>query len=57
MERGEPDPSFIITHRIGLEDAPAMYPTFVTTRCVHQRCHKPGVGTSHHIDPPSTPTQ
>ena len=28
IERGEIDPSFIITHRIGLEDAPAMYRTF-----------------------------
>ena len=28
IERGDIDPSFIITHRIGLEDAPAMYRTF-----------------------------
>jgi threonine dehydrogenase-like Zn-dependent dehydrogenase len=28
IERGEIDPSVIITHRIGLEDAPAMYRTF-----------------------------
>jgi threonine dehydrogenase-like Zn-dependent dehydrogenase len=28
IERGEIDPSFIITHRIGLEDAPEMYRTF-----------------------------
>jgi hypothetical protein len=28
IERGEIDPSFIITHRIGLDDAPAMYRTF-----------------------------
>ena len=28
IERGEIDPSFIITHRIGLEDAPTMYRTF-----------------------------
>jgi threonine dehydrogenase-like Zn-dependent dehydrogenase len=28
IERGEIDPSFIITHRVRLEDAPAMYRTF-----------------------------
>lgn len=28
IERGEIDPSFIITHRIALEDAPGMYRTF-----------------------------
>jgi threonine dehydrogenase-like Zn-dependent dehydrogenase len=28
IERGEIDPSFIITHRVALEDAPAMYRTF-----------------------------
>jgi threonine dehydrogenase-like Zn-dependent dehydrogenase len=28
IERGDIDPSFIITHRIALEDAPAMYRTF-----------------------------
>ena len=28
IERGDIDPSFIITHRIGLEDAPDMYRTF-----------------------------
>jgi threonine dehydrogenase-like Zn-dependent dehydrogenase len=28
IERGDIDPSFIITHRVGLEDAPAMYQTF-----------------------------
>src|SRR5690606_5928468 len=28
IERGDIDPSFVITHRIGLEDAPAMYRTF-----------------------------
>jgi threonine dehydrogenase-like Zn-dependent dehydrogenase len=28
IERGEIDPSFIITHRVGLDDAPAMYRTF-----------------------------
>jgi threonine dehydrogenase-like Zn-dependent dehydrogenase len=28
VERGEIDPSFIITHRVGLDDAPEMYQTF-----------------------------
>jgi len=28
VERGEIDPSFIITHRVGLDEAPAMYRTF-----------------------------
>lgn len=28
IENGEIDPSFVITHRIGLDDAPAMYRTF-----------------------------
>jgi threonine dehydrogenase-like Zn-dependent dehydrogenase len=28
IERGEIDPSFIITHRVGLNDAPTMYKTF-----------------------------
>ncbi len=28
IERGEIDPSFIVTHRVGLEEAPAMYRTF-----------------------------
>jgi threonine dehydrogenase-like Zn-dependent dehydrogenase len=28
VERGEIDPSFIITHRMGLDDAPEMYRTF-----------------------------
>ena len=37
IERGEIDPSFIITHRIGLEDAPAMYRTF---RDKHDSCIK-----------------
>jgi threonine dehydrogenase-like Zn-dependent dehydrogenase len=44
IERGEIDPSYIITHRIGLEDAPAMYRTF---RDKHESCikvvMKPGV--------------
>jgi threonine dehydrogenase-like Zn-dependent dehydrogenase len=28
IEKGEIDPSFVITHRVGLEDVPAMYRTF-----------------------------
>jgi threonine dehydrogenase-like Zn-dependent dehydrogenase len=28
VERGEIDPSFIITHRVTLDDAPRMYQTF-----------------------------
>ena len=28
IRKGEIDPSFVITHRAGLDDAPAMYRTF-----------------------------
>jgi threonine dehydrogenase-like Zn-dependent dehydrogenase len=28
IQRGEIDPSFVITHRLGLDDAPAAYKTF-----------------------------
>jgi threonine dehydrogenase-like Zn-dependent dehydrogenase len=28
IERGEIDPSFIITHKVSLDDAPEMYQTF-----------------------------
>jgi threonine dehydrogenase-like Zn-dependent dehydrogenase len=28
VERGEIDPSFIVTHRMSLDDAPEMYRTF-----------------------------
>lgn len=28
IERGDIDPSFIVTHRVILEDAPRMYQTF-----------------------------
>ncbi len=28
IERGEIDPSFIITHRVALDEAPAMYRAF-----------------------------
>jgi threonine dehydrogenase-like Zn-dependent dehydrogenase len=37
IQQGEIDPSFIITHRIGLEDAPTMYRTF---RDKHDSCIK-----------------
>jgi len=58
IERGEIDPSFIITHRIGLEDAPAMYRTF---RDKHDACikvvMKPGAATPHHQDSTSSRQQ
>jgi threonine dehydrogenase-like Zn-dependent dehydrogenase len=54
IERGEIDPSFIITHRIGLEEAPEIYRTF---RDKHDACikvvMKPGITTPHHTNPPS----
>jgi threonine dehydrogenase-like Zn-dependent dehydrogenase len=28
IERGEIDPSFIVTHQVSLDDAPQMYQTF-----------------------------
>jgi threonine dehydrogenase-like Zn-dependent dehydrogenase len=28
IEEGQIDPSFVITHRVGLEDSPKMYQTF-----------------------------
>jgi threonine dehydrogenase-like Zn-dependent dehydrogenase len=28
IERGEIDPGFVITHRVGLDDVPRMYRTF-----------------------------
>jgi threonine dehydrogenase-like Zn-dependent dehydrogenase len=37
IEEGKIDPSFIITHRVGLEDAPDMYRTF---RDKHDSCIK-----------------
>lgn len=37
IERGELDPSFIITHRVTLDDAPTMYRTF---REKHDNCVK-----------------
>jgi threonine dehydrogenase-like Zn-dependent dehydrogenase len=50
IERGDIDPSFIITHRIGLEDAPAMYRNVSRqTRLVHQGRHETrrGYSTTH----------
>ena len=53
IERGEIDPSFVITHRIGIEDAPSMYRTF---REKHDACIKvvmtPGGATPHLTNPP-----
>jgi len=51
IERGEIDPSFIITHRIGLEDAPTMYRTFRDKQdaCI-KVVMKPGAATPHHTD-------
>ena len=47
LERGQIDPSFIITHRVSLDDAPDMYNTF---REKHDGCIKvvikPGERTS-----------
>jgi threonine dehydrogenase-like Zn-dependent dehydrogenase len=37
IEEGQIDPSFVITHRVGLEDGPAMYETF---REKHDGCIK-----------------
>jgi threonine dehydrogenase-like Zn-dependent dehydrogenase len=52
IERGEIDPSFLITHRIGLEEASAMYRTF---RDKHDGCikvvMKPGMATPSHRGP------
>jgi hypothetical protein len=53
----EIDPSFIITHRIGLEDAPSMYRTF---RDKHDSCVKvvmnPDASTKHsHPDSTTVP--
>ena len=58
IERGAIDPSFIITHRIGLEDAPAMYRTFrdKDDSCI-KVVMKPGAATPRHTDPPSSREQ
>jgi threonine dehydrogenase-like Zn-dependent dehydrogenase len=55
IERGEIDPSYIITHRIGLEEAPAMYRTFRDKRdaCI-KVVMKPGEPTPHHTDRPDS---
>jgi len=55
IERGEIDPSFIITHRIGLEDAPGMYRTFRDKQdaCI-KVVMKPGATTSHLTEPPAS---
>jgi threonine dehydrogenase-like Zn-dependent dehydrogenase len=52
IERGEIDPSFVITHRIGLEDAPAMYRTFrdKDDSCI-KVVMKPGAPPVHGADP------
>jgi threonine dehydrogenase-like Zn-dependent dehydrogenase len=58
IERGEIDPSFIITYRIGLEEAPAMSRTF---RDKQNGCitvvMKPGAATPYHTNPPSSRQQ
>jgi len=53
LERGEIDPSFIITHRIWLEDAPAMYRTF---RDKDDSCIKVVIkpGAAAHTDKPTS---
>jgi threonine dehydrogenase-like Zn-dependent dehydrogenase len=58
IERGEIDPSVIITHRIGLEEAPAMYRTFRDKEdaCV-KVVMKPGATMSHHTEPPASRQQ
>jgi hypothetical protein len=45
----------LITHRIGLEDTPAMYRTFRDKQdaCI-KVVMKPVVATPHHTDPPSS---
>ena len=58
IDRGEIDPSIIITHRIGLEDAPAMYRMFRDKQdaCI-KVAMKPGVTAPDHTDPPSSRQQ
>ena len=55
IERGEIDPSFIITHRIGLEDASTMYRTFrdKDDSCI-KVVMKPGAATPRHAEAPSS---
>lgn len=49
IERGEIDPGYIITHRVGLDDVPSMYETF---RAKQDHCIKvvikPGEKSMHH---------
>jgi threonine dehydrogenase-like Zn-dependent dehydrogenase len=48
IERGEIDPGFVITHRIGLDDAPRMYKTFREKQdCCIKVVIKPGAATTH----------
>lgn len=50
IERGEIDPSFIITHEVPLEDAPEMYHTFKEKLdgCI-KVVLKPGMSREQHI--------
>ena len=50
IERGEIDPSFIITHEVPLEDAPDMYHTFKQKQdgCI-KVVLKPGMTSPQHI--------
>jgi threonine dehydrogenase-like Zn-dependent dehydrogenase len=48
----------LITHRIGLEDTPAMYRTFRDKQNAYIKVvMKPVVATPHHTDPPSSRQQ
>jgi threonine dehydrogenase-like Zn-dependent dehydrogenase len=38
VQRGEIDPSFVISHSVPIERAPEMYKTFRETRQLHQSC-------------------
>ena len=52
IERVEVDPAFIITHRIGLEEAPAMYRTFRDKQDSSIKVvMRPGGATPRHTDP------
>jgi threonine dehydrogenase-like Zn-dependent dehydrogenase len=48
IERGEIDPSFVVTHRVGLDAAPEMYRTFreKQDRCI-KVVLKPGQAVAH----------
>lgn len=45
IELGDIDPSYIITHRIGLDDVPEMYETF---RAEQDRCIKVVIKPGEH---------